>query len=91
MGRERAMYVHEGSEVLAQLRDHLPMLLELQNMSPEGKIEEAIVGGLEATTQEMDKRNRVTLSYHRTTFLGYDNAAPGLTQEVVYDLDVDVP
>ncbi|KAG2845794.1 hypothetical protein PC129_g706 [Phytophthora cactorum] len=41
---EPAVYIHEGSEVMAQLRDQLVLLPELQALSPKCDIEEANVG-----------------------------------------------
>ncbi|KAG3117027.1 hypothetical protein PI125_g4138 [Phytophthora idaei] len=41
---EPAIYVHEGSELLSQLRDELAMILELKGLSPECDISTANVG-----------------------------------------------
>ncbi|GMF46190.1 unnamed protein product [Phytophthora fragariaefolia] len=41
---EPVVYIHEGSELLAQLRDELAMLPELQELSPECDINKADVG-----------------------------------------------
>ncbi|GMF36862.1 unnamed protein product [Phytophthora fragariaefolia] len=41
---EPAVYIHEGSELLAQLRDELAMLPKLRELSPECDIDKADVG-----------------------------------------------
>ncbi|GMF55590.1 unnamed protein product [Phytophthora fragariaefolia] len=47
---EPAVYIHEGSELPAQLRDELAMLPELQELSPECDISKADVGEPGRTT-----------------------------------------
>ncbi|GMF51935.1 unnamed protein product [Phytophthora fragariaefolia] len=85
---EPAVYVREGSELMAQLRDQLAMLPELQDLSPECKIEEADVGEPGVSTPEMDMKLREILEYHRKIFLGDGNAAPAPARGVICDLDV---
>ncbi|GMF63382.1 unnamed protein product [Phytophthora fragariaefolia] len=85
---EPAVYVREGSELMAQLRDQLTMLPELQDLSPECKIDEADVGEPGVSTPEMETKLRKILKYHRKIFLGDGNAAPAPARGVVCDLDV---
>ncbi|GMF61148.1 unnamed protein product [Phytophthora fragariaefolia] len=73
---EPAVYVREGSKLMAQLRDQLTMLPELQDLSPECKIDEADVGESGVSTPEMEMKLRKILKYHRKIFLGNGNAAP---------------
>ncbi|GMF63215.1 unnamed protein product [Phytophthora fragariaefolia] len=73
---EPGVYVREGSELMAQLRDQLTMLPELQDLSPECKIDEADVGEPGVSTPEMETKLRKILTYHRKIFLGDGNAAP---------------
>ncbi|GMF63168.1 unnamed protein product [Phytophthora fragariaefolia] len=85
---EPAVYVREDSELMAQLRDQLTMLPELQDLSPECKIDEADVGEPGVSTPEMETKLRTILKYHRKIFLGDGNAAPAPARGVVCDLDV---
>ncbi|GMG17973.1 unnamed protein product [Phytophthora fragariaefolia] len=87
---EPAVYVREGSELMAQLRDQLTMLPELQDLSPECKIDEADVGEPGVSTSEMETKLRKILKYHRKIFLGDGNAAPAPARGVVCDLDVGI-
>jgi len=85
---EPAVYMHEGSELLSQLRGQLVMLPELRDLIPECKIEEADVGVPGKTDSEMDEKLRRILRRHRCIFLGDGNAAPAPARGVVCDLDV---
>ncbi|KAK1928984.1 Ribonuclease HI [Phytophthora citrophthora] len=85
---EPGVYMREGTELLAQLRDQLVMLPELEELTPECDIDSADVGEPGKTTPEMEKRLRDILKYHRKIFLGDGNAAPAPARGVVCDLDV---
>ncbi|KAJ8523811.1 hypothetical protein ON010_g17307 [Phytophthora cinnamomi] len=85
---EPAVYIHEGSELLAQLRDELAMLPELQELSPRCGIEKADVGEPGRTTSAEEEKHRMHLRYHHKIFLGDGNAAPALARGVWCDLDV---
>lgn len=85
---EPAVYIREGSELMAQLRDQLAMLPEMEDLSPECQIEEADVGEEGVSTPEMNEKLRNVLHYHRKIFLGDGNAAPAPARSVVCDLDV---
>ncbi|KAG3085186.1 hypothetical protein PI125_g19313 [Phytophthora idaei] len=74
------VYIHEGSGLLSQLRDRLPMLPELKALIPECTIPEADGGVPGKSTPEMDHKLRVILEYHRKIFLGDGNAAPAPAQ-----------
>jgi hypothetical protein len=78
---EPPLYIHEGSELMAQLRDQLAMLPELKDLSPECNIDEADVGVEGVSTPEMEAKLRKVLKYHKRIFLGGGNG-------VVCDLDV---
>ncbi|OWZ20435.1 reverse transcriptase [Phytophthora megakarya] len=69
---EPGVYIHEGSEMLAQLRDQLLKLKELSELHPECDIDQADVG----------------YELHRKIFLGDGKAAPAPVRGVVCDLDV---
>ncbi|OWZ12322.1 LOW QUALITY PROTEIN: hypothetical protein PHMEG_00014542 [Phytophthora megakarya] len=69
-----AVYLREGSDLMAQLRDQLIMLPEIEELTPECNIDEANVGGI--------------LKRHRSIFLGDGNAAPAPARGVVCDVDV---
>jgi ribonuclease HI len=84
---EPAVYIHEGSELLAQLRDQLAMLPELQDLSPKCDINLADVVPGESTPVG-EKKLRAILKHHRTIFLGDGNAAPAPARGVICDLDV---
>ncbi|POM70605.1 LOW QUALITY PROTEIN: Reverse transcriptase [Phytophthora palmivora] len=77
-----------GTELLAQLRDQLVMLPELEELTPECDIDSADVGEPGKTTPEMEKKLRDILEYHRKIFLADSNAAPAPARGVVCDLDV---
>ncbi|POM65343.1 Hypothetical protein PHPALM_18954, partial [Phytophthora palmivora] len=85
---EPGVYMREGTELLAQLRDQLVMLPEIEELTPECDIDSADVGEPGKTTPEMEKKLRDILKYHRKIFLGDGNAAPAPARGVVCDLDV---
>ncbi|OWY91870.1 reverse transcriptase, partial [Phytophthora megakarya] len=85
---EPGVYIHEGSEMLAQLRDQLVMLPELSELYPECDIDQADVGVPGETSPEDESRMRAILKRHRKIFLGDGNAAPAPARGVVCDLDV---
>jgi len=85
---EPAVYIHEGSKLLSQLRDQLAMLPELRDLSPERDIDTADVEVPGVSTLDEDRKLRSTLRYHRTIFLGVGNAAPAPARGVVCDLDI---
>ncbi|OWY92457.1 hypothetical protein PHMEG_00038545, partial [Phytophthora megakarya] len=66
---EPAVYLREGTELLAQLSDHLTMFSELEELSPECDIDKADVGVPRVTTPEMEDKMRKILKYHRRIFL----------------------
>ncbi|OWZ16421.1 reverse transcriptase [Phytophthora megakarya] len=76
---ESAVYLREGTELLAQLSDHLTMFPELEELSPECDIDKADVDVPGVTTPEMEDKMRKILSYHRS---------PAPAREVVCDFDV---
>ncbi|GMF82262.1 unnamed protein product [Phytophthora fragariaefolia] len=59
---EPAVYIHEGSELLAQLRDERPMLPELRQLGPECDINKADVGNPGRTTPAEEEKLRTRLS-----------------------------
>ncbi|KAG2789273.1 hypothetical protein PC116_g4339 [Phytophthora cactorum] len=67
---EPAVYIHEGSEVMAQLRDQLVLLPELQALSPKCDIEEANVGEPGESTPEGEERLKCVLRLHWPILLG---------------------
>ncbi|OWZ09717.1 hypothetical protein PHMEG_00017538 [Phytophthora megakarya] len=73
---EPGVYIHEGSEMLAELRDQLVMLPELSELHPECGIDQADVGVPGETSLEDESRMRAILKRHRKIFLGDGNAAP---------------
>ncbi|OWZ11452.1 LOW QUALITY PROTEIN: Eukaryotic/viral aspartic protease [Phytophthora megakarya] len=83
---EPGVYIHEGSEILAQLRDQLVMLPEWSELNPECDIDQADVGG--KTSPEDESRIRAILKRHRKIFLGDGNAAPAPARGVVCDPDL---
>jgi hypothetical protein len=85
---EPAVYIHEGSDLLSQLRDQLAMLPELSELSPKCDIETADVGDPELSTPDEIQKLRSILKYHRSIFLGDGNAAPAPARGVICDLDV---
>ncbi|KAE9064609.1 hypothetical protein PF010_g28539 [Phytophthora fragariae] len=82
------IYIHEGSELLSQLRDQLVLLPELKDLSPSCDIETADVGEPGITTPDEEHKMRNILKYHRSIFLGDGNVAPAPARGVVCDLDV---
>ncbi|OWZ10049.1 reverse transcriptase, partial [Phytophthora megakarya] len=85
---EPAVYLREGTELLAQLSNHLTMFPDLEELSPECDINKADVGVPGVTTPEMEDKMWKILNYHRRIFLGDGNAAPAPARGVVCDLDV---
>ncbi|KAE8900501.1 hypothetical protein PF003_g15357 [Phytophthora fragariae] len=85
---EPTIYIHEGSELLSQLRDQLVLLPELKDLSPSCDIETADVGEPGITTPDEEHKMINILKYHRSIFLGDGNAAPAPARGVVCDLDV---
>ncbi|KAE9001585.1 hypothetical protein PR001_g17641 [Phytophthora rubi] len=85
---EPAVYLHEGSELMAQLKDELALLPELLDLSLECDITKADVGEPGFSTDTQDRRLRCILERHRKIFLGDGNAAPAPARGVVCDLDV---
>ncbi|KAE9030663.1 hypothetical protein PR001_g11196 [Phytophthora rubi] len=85
---EPAVYLHEGSELMARLKDELALLPELLDLSPECDITKADVGELGLSTDTQDRKLRGILKHHRKIFLGDGNAAPAPARGVVCDLDV---
>ncbi|POM77163.1 LOW QUALITY PROTEIN: Hypothetical protein PHPALM_5494, partial [Phytophthora palmivora] len=73
---EPGVYMREDTELLAQLRDQLVMLPEIEELTPECDIDSADVGEPGKTTPEMEKKLRDILKYHRKIFLGDGNACP---------------
>ncbi|OWY98330.1 Aspartic protease [Phytophthora megakarya] len=65
---EPTVYLREGTELLAQLSDHLTMFPELEELSPECDIDKADVGVPGVTTPEMEDKMRKILNYHRRSF-----------------------
>ncbi|OWY91385.1 reverse transcriptase, partial [Phytophthora megakarya] len=85
---EPAVYLREGNDLMAQLRDQLIMLPEIEQLTPECNIDEANVGVPGVTTPEMEAKMRGILKRHRSIFLGDGNAAPAPARGVVCDIDV---
>ncbi|OWY94766.1 Eukaryotic/viral aspartic protease [Phytophthora megakarya] len=81
---EPAVYLREGTELLAPMSDHLIMFPELEELSPECDIDKADVVVPGVTTPEMENKMRKILNYHRRD----GNAAPAPGRGVVCDLDV---
>ncbi|OWZ17195.1 reverse transcriptase [Phytophthora megakarya] len=85
---EPAVYLREGSDLMAQLRDQLIMFPEIEKCAPECNIDEANVGVPGVTTPEMEAKMRRILKRHRSIFLGDGNAAPAPARGVGCDIDV---
>ncbi|OWY98790.1 reverse transcriptase, partial [Phytophthora megakarya] len=85
---EPAVYVHEGSETLSQLREQLALLPDIEELSPKCDIDSADVGEPSMSTPEDERRLRGILKYHRAIFLGDGNAVPAPARGVTCDLDV---
>ncbi|OWZ01312.1 reverse transcriptase [Phytophthora megakarya] len=73
---------------MAQSRDQLIMLPEIEELTPECNIDEANVGVPGVTTPEMEAKMRRILKRHRSIFLGDGNAAPAPARGAVCDIDV---
>ncbi|OWY94842.1 reverse transcriptase [Phytophthora megakarya] len=84
---EPAVYIHEGSDTLSQLREQLALLPDIEELSPRCDIDSADVGEPGTSTPEEERRLRTILKYHRA-FLGNGNAVPAPTRGVTCDLDV---
>ncbi|OWZ12144.1 LOW QUALITY PROTEIN: reverse transcriptase [Phytophthora megakarya] len=85
---EPAVYLREGSDLMAQLRDQLIMLPESEELTPECNIDEATVGVPRVTTPDMEAKMRRIPKRHSSIFLGDGNAAPAPVRGVVCDIDV---
>ncbi|KAE8965758.1 hypothetical protein PR001_g28626, partial [Phytophthora rubi] len=85
---EATMYLHEGSELLSDLRNQLAALPELRDLSPKADLSTADVGVPGVTTPEMDAQIHTILERHHASFLGDGNAVPTPARGVVCDLDV---
>ncbi|OWY98687.1 hypothetical protein PHMEG_00030486 [Phytophthora megakarya] len=88
LGLELAVYLREGNDLMAQLQDHLIMLPEIEEVTPECNLDEANVRVPEVTTPEMEDKMRWILKRHRSIFLGHGNAAPAPARGVVCDIDL---
>ncbi|OWY90075.1 reverse transcriptase, partial [Phytophthora megakarya] len=88
---EPAVYIHEGSETLSQLREQLALLPDIEELSPRCDIDSADVGESGTSTPEEERRLRTILKYHRAIFLGDGNAVPAPARGVTCDLDVGEP
>ncbi|POM59355.1 reverse transcriptase [Phytophthora palmivora] len=86
--QEPAVYIHEGSDMMSQLKDQLAMLPELQDLSPRCDISKAGVGEPGVTTDVQERQLKEILKCHRSIFLGDGNAAPAPARGVVCDFDV---
>ncbi|KAE9283164.1 hypothetical protein PR003_g27205 [Phytophthora rubi] len=67
---EPTVYLHEGSELMARLKDELVLLPELLDLSPECDITKADVGEPGLSTDTQDRKLRGILERHRRIFLG---------------------
>ncbi|OWZ11352.1 reverse transcriptase [Phytophthora megakarya] len=85
---EPAVYIHEGSETLSQLREQLALLPDIKELSPKCDIDSADVGESGTSTPEDERKLRAVLKYHRVIFLGDGNAVPAPARGVTCDLDV---
>ncbi|OWZ13902.1 hypothetical protein PHMEG_00012701 [Phytophthora megakarya] len=85
---EPAVYIHEGSETLSQLREQLALLPDIEELSPKCDIDSADVGESGTSTPEDERKLRAILKYHRAIFLGDGNAVPAPARGVTCDLDV---
>ncbi|OWZ05878.1 reverse transcriptase, partial [Phytophthora megakarya] len=85
---EPAVYIHEGSETLSQLRELLALLPDIEELSPKCDIDLADVGESGIYTPEDERKWRAILKYHRAIFLGDGNAVPAPARGVICDLDV---
>ncbi|OWZ19850.1 hypothetical protein PHMEG_0005844 [Phytophthora megakarya] len=61
---EPAVYIHEGSETLSQLREQLALLPDIEELSPKCDIDSADVGEPETSTPEDKRKLRAILKYH---------------------------
>ncbi|GMF17880.1 unnamed protein product [Phytophthora lilii] len=88
LGLEPALYTHEGSELMSQLRDELAMLPERQDLSPHCDIEKADVGVPGVSTPDGERRLRSILKYHRSFFFWEMEMPHPHARGVICDLDV---
>ncbi|OWY90296.1 LOW QUALITY PROTEIN: reverse transcriptase, partial [Phytophthora megakarya] len=84
---EPGVYIREGCEMLAQLRDQWVMLPELSELHPQCDIDQADVGVPGRPSPEDESRMRAILKHHRKIFLGDGNPAPAPARGVVCDFD----
>jgi hypothetical protein len=82
------VYLHEGSELLSDLRNQLATLPELGDLSPSADLTTAAVGVPGETSPEMDAQVQRILEKHHEIFLGDGNAVPAPARGVVCDLDI---
>ncbi|OWY94794.1 hypothetical protein PHMEG_00035372 [Phytophthora megakarya] len=61
---EPAVYIHEGSETLWQLREQLALLPDIEELSPKCDIDSADVGESGTSTPEDERKLRAILKYH---------------------------
>ncbi|KAE8964204.1 hypothetical protein PR001_g29132, partial [Phytophthora rubi] len=85
---EATVYLHEGTELLNDLRDQLAALPELKDLSPKADLATADIGESGVTTSEMEAQVRAILEKHHASFLGDGNAVPAPARGVVCDLDM---
>ncbi|KAE9003691.1 hypothetical protein PR001_g17911 [Phytophthora rubi] len=85
---EATVYLHEGTELLNDLRNQLAALPELKDLSPKADLTTADIGEPGVTTKDMEDRVRAILEKHHASFLGDGNAVPAPARGVVCDLDV---
>ncbi|OWY95562.1 reverse transcriptase [Phytophthora megakarya] len=78
---EPGVYIHEGSELMYQLRDGLMILLDISDLTPECDISKA------DTTPTEEELLRGTIERHCKIFLGNENAAPAPVRGAVCDID----
>ncbi|OWZ15651.1 Eukaryotic/viral aspartic protease [Phytophthora megakarya] len=84
------MYIHEGSEMMSQLRDQLAMLPELEDLTPQCDISTADVGVSGKSSPEKERKLRSILEYHSKISLGDGKISPVSARGVICDLDVGV-
>ncbi|OWY90755.1 hypothetical protein PHMEG_00040973, partial [Phytophthora megakarya] len=65
---EPAVYIHEGSETLSQLREQLALLPDIEELSPKCDIDSADVGESGTSTPEDERKLRAVLKYHGAFF-----------------------
>ncbi|OWY90944.1 reverse transcriptase, partial [Phytophthora megakarya] len=85
---EPGVYIHEGSQLMSQLRDDLMMLPDLGDLTPECDISTADVGVPGRTTPAEEAHLRDVLRRYSKIFLSDGNAPPAPARGVVCDIDV---